>query len=135
MATWRYKISLQLLKNAVKFGNKPWGLYFSKALFEGLIFGGAYIRRGLSTVGNLRFKLDRASLIVGSKFTIFSLLYFVFEGNFPSSSPWGAYIWRGDLTEGFLHYRFGGLIFGGAYFRNFTVCPISLRGHVIPSTM
>ena len=33
----------------------------------------------------------------------------------------GAYIWRGDLTEGFLHYRFGGLIFGGAYFRNFTV--------------
>ena len=27
----------------------------------------------------------------------------------------GAYIWRGDLTEGFLHYRFGGLIFGGAY--------------------
>ena len=23
--------------------------------------------------------------------------------------------------EGFLHYRFGGLIFGGAYFRNFTV--------------
>ena len=25
--------------------NKPWGLYFSKALFEGLIFGGAYVRR------------------------------------------------------------------------------------------
>ena len=23
--------------------------------------------------------------------------------------------------EGFLRYRFGGLIFGGAYFRNFTV--------------
>ena len=37
----------------------------------------------------------------------------------------GAYIWRGDLTEGFLRYRFGGLIFGGAYFRNFTV--ISIR--------
>ena len=29
--------------------------------------------------------------------------------------------WRGDLTEGFLRYKFGGLIFGGAYFRNFTV--------------
>ena len=27
----------------------------------------------------------------------------------------GAYIWRGDLTEGFLRYEFGGLIFGGAY--------------------
>ena len=25
------------------------------------------------------------------------------------------------LTEGFLRYRFGGLIHGGAYFRNFTV--------------
>ena len=24
---------------------KPRGLYFSKALFEGLIFGGAYVRR------------------------------------------------------------------------------------------
>ena len=24
-------------------------------------------------------------------------------------------LWRGDLTEGFLDYRFGGLIFGGAY--------------------
>ena len=72
-------------------------------------------------MGNLRFKLDWANLIVGSKFTIFSLFYVVFEGNFPSTSPWGAYIWRGDLTEGFLRYRFGGLIFGGAYFRNFTV--------------
>ena len=65
--------------------------------------------------GNLRFKIDWASLIVGSKFTVFALFYFVFEGNFPISSPQGAYIWRGDLTEGFLCYRFGGLIFGGAY--------------------
>ena len=43
------------------------------------------------------------------------LFYFVFEGNFPSTSPWGAYIWRGDLTEGFLCHRFEGLIFGGGY--------------------
>ena len=63
----------------------------------------------------MRFKYDRASLKLGSKFTIFSLFYFVFEGNFPSTSPWGAYIWKGDLTEGFLRYRFGGLTFGGAY--------------------
>jgi len=47
------------------------------------------------------------------KFTVLVLFYFVFEGNFPSTSPRGAYIWRGDLTEGFLRYRFGGLIFGG----------------------
>ena len=69
----------------------------------------------------MRFKIDWASLIVGSKFTVFALFYFVFEGNFPSTSPQGAYIWRGDLTEGFLRHRFGGLILGGAYFRNFTV--------------
>ena len=81
---------------------------------------GAYIfqrpfLRGLYTEGNLRFKPDWASLIVGRKFTVFACLYFVFEGNFPSTSPRGAYIWRGDLTEGFLRYRFGGLISGGAY--------------------
>ena len=74
----------------------------------------------------MRFKIDWASLIVGSKFTVFALFYFVFEGNFPSTSPRGACIWRGDLTEGFLRYRLGGLYFeglihGGAYFRNFTV--------------
>ena len=64
--------------------------------------------------GNLRFKIDWASLIVGSKFTVFALFYFVFEGNFPSTSPRKAYIWRGYLIEGFLRYRFRGLIFGGA---------------------
>ena len=93
---------------------------------EGLISRGACIRRGLSTEGNLHFTIDWASLIVGSKFTVFALFYFVFEGNFPSTSPRGAYIWRGDLTEGFLRYDFGGLyleglIHGGAYFWNFTV--------------
>ena len=45
----------------------------------------------------------------GSKFTVFALFYFVFEGNFPSTSPRGAYTWRGDLTEGFLRYALGGL--------------------------
>ena len=71
--------------------------------------------------GNLRFEIDWASLTVEGKFTIFALFYFVFEGNIPSTSPWGAYIWSGDLKEGFLRYRFGGLIFVGAYFQNFTV--------------
>ena len=65
--------------------------------------------------GNLRFKIDWASLLVGSKFTVFALFYFVFEGNFPSTSPRGAYIWKGDLMAGFLRHRFGGLIYGGAY--------------------
>ena len=61
------------------------------------------------------FKIEWASLIVGSKFIVFALLCVVFEGNFPSTSPRGAYISRGDLTEGFLRYRIGRLIFGGAY--------------------
>ena len=43
------------------------------------------------------------------------LFYFVFEGNFPSTIPREAYIWRADLTEGFLRHRFEVLIFGGAY--------------------
>ena len=63
----------------------------------------------------MRFKIDWASLINRRKFTVFALFYFVFEGNFQVQAPRGAYIWRGDLTEGFLRYRFGGLIFGGAY--------------------
>ena len=65
--------------------------------------------------GNLLFKNDWASLIVGSKFTVFALFYFVFEGNFQVQAPWGAYMWRGDLMEGVLHYEFGGLILGKAY--------------------
>ena len=63
----------------------------------------------------MHFVIDWASLIVRSKFTVFVWFYFVFEGNFPSTSPRRAYIWRRDLTEGFLHYRLGGLTFGGAY--------------------
>ena len=67
----------------------------------------------------MRFKIDCAILIVGSKFTILALFYFVFEGNFPSTSPpggggGGLYL-EGRFNGGFLLYRFGGLIFGGAY--------------------
>ena len=69
----------------------------------------------------MRLKIDWASLIVGSKFTVIALFYFVFEGKFPSTSPRGAYLRRGDLTEGFLRYRFRGLMHGGAFFWNFTV--------------
>ena len=65
--------------------------------------------------GNLPFKIDWATLTVEAKFTVFALFYFVFEGNIPSTSPRGPYIWRGDLKEGLLRYQFGGLIFGGAY--------------------
>ena len=60
---------------------------FLRGLFlEGFIYGG---------------KFAFLNLIVGSQFTVFALFYFVFEVNFPSTSPQGAYIWRGDLTEDF----------------------------------
>ena len=69
----------------------------------------------------MHFKIDWAILINGRKFTVFTLFYFVFEGNFQVQVHRGPYIWRGDLMESFLRYEFGGLIFGGADFQNFTV--------------
>ena len=54
---------------------------------------------------------------------LFCFVLLCIWGQLPSTSPWwgGAYIWRGDLTKGFLHYEFGGLIHRGDYFWNFTV--------------
>ena len=75
---------------------------------------------------NLRFKIDWASLIFGQKFTVFLCftLYYRIISKYKPPRGGGAYIWRGGLTEGFLRYEFGRLIFGifgGAYFQNFTV--------------
>ena len=66
-------------------------------LLRGLFLG------GLSTEGNLCFKIDWAGLIVGSKFTVFALFYFV------------------SLRAIFQVKAAEGLIFAGSYFRNFTV--------------
>ena len=66
----------------------------------------------------MRFEIDWASVIAGSKFTRFALFSFVFKGSFLSTTlplprrGGGAYIWRGDLTEGFLRLILEGLIFG-----------------------
>ena len=77
--------------------------------------------------GNLCFKIDWASLIVGRKFTVFALFYFVFDGNFQVQPPprggfylegrfnggfltlrvWGAYIWRGLYMEGLFSEFYG----------------------------
>ena len=66
--------------------------------------------------GNLCFKIDWASLIVGRKFIGFALFYFVFEGNFQVQAPGGlifggAYTWRGLFSEfyGTLHFRMSSL--------------------------
>ena len=50
---------------------------------------------------------------MGREFTIFALFYFVFEGKFQVQASRGAYIRRGDLTEGFLRYDLGGLYLEG----------------------
>ena len=87
------------------------------------------MRRGLFTEGNLHFKIDWASL-VGSKFTAFDLFYFVFEGNFPSTSPRGGLYLEGWFNRGFFALPvwvggggvyLKGLIHGGAYFWDFMV--------------
>ena len=39
--------------------------------------------------GNLRFQIHWATLIVGRKFTVFALFYFVLEGNFQVQAPRG----------------------------------------------
>ena len=74
----------------------------------------------------MRFKIDWASLIVGRKFTVFALFYFVFGGNFQVQAPRGL-IFGGAIKRSiFCVTSLGGvylegLIHGGASFRNFTV--------------
>ena len=68
----------------------------------------------------MRFKIDRASLTAGSKFTVFALFYLYlrailqaqapgglylegrFNGGFFALPVWGAYIWRGLYMEGLI---------------------------------
>ena len=90
-------------------------VHFSKTLFEGLIlegliFGGAYLRREicLSKSTGLALQLE-----VNLPFLLCFTLYL--GAIFQVQAPEGLIFWRDDLTEGFLCYQFGGLIFGGAY--------------------
>ena len=104
--------------------NKPQGLYFSKALFEGFIFGGVYVWREI-----FHFKIDWACLILGRKFTIFLCFTLHLRAIFQYKPLEGAGGWRlifggAKKMEGILHLltSLGGLTFGGAYtFQNFTV--------------
>ena len=73
---------------------------FQRPFLRGLYSG------GLSMEGNLRFKIGWASFVVGRKFTVFALFYFVFEHNQSKHKPPGVLY----LTEGFLRYE-GRLIF------------------------
>ena len=73
------------------------------------MFGGAYVRREICIIKSVGLACS------GNEIYHFALFYFVFEGRFQVQAPQGAYIRMGDLTEGFLRYDFGGLIFGGTY--------------------
>ena len=73
------------------------------------MFGGAYVRREICVSKSIGLAFS------GKEIYHFRFVLLCIRGQIPSTSPQGAYIWRGDLTEGFLHYDFGGLIFGGTY--------------------
>ena len=80
--------------------------------------------------GKFAFQNRLSWLVVGRKLTIFALFCFVFGGKFQVQAPWRAYSRRGDLSEGFLRYDFGGLIHGGAYFQNFTVVLVTIKNMI-----
>ena len=82
---------------------------------EGPIFGGAYVRREICVSKSIGLACS------GKEIYHFCFVLLCIQGQIPRTSPQGAYFRRGDLTDGFLRYDFGGLILGGAYFRNFTV--------------
>ena len=96
----------------------------------GLIFGGASIRRGLCTEGNLRLKIDWASLILGRKFTVFLWFTLYLRAISKYKPPGGGLYLEGRFNGGLFAFNrslgglyLEGLIHGGAYFRNFTVWP------------
>ena len=91
---------------------------------EGLIFGGAYVRREFCVSKSIGLALYWEGNLP------FLLCLTLYLRAISKYKPPGAYIWRGDLTEGFLRYEFKGLIHGGAYFRNFTVGLLSVSKRI-----
>ena len=73
---------------------------------EGLIFGGAYLRREICVSKSIGLALQLEGNL---PFLLCFTLYLRAISKYKLSG--GAYIWRGDLREGFLHYELGGLIF------------------------
>ena len=78
--------------------------------------GGVYVRREIC--------VSKSTGLACSEKEIYHFCFVLLciRGQIPSTrTPGGLIIRRGDLTEGLLRCDFGGLIFGGDYFRNFTV--------------
>ena len=62
----------------------------------------------------MRFKIDWASLIVGTAFTVFALFTVYLRAIFQVQAPGGLYL-EERFTGGFCALPDWGLIFGGAY--------------------
>ena len=77
--------------------------------FEGPIFGGAYVRREICVIKSV------GQDCIGEEIYYFCFVLLCIRGQIPSTTLRGGLIFEGAiLTEGFLRYDFGGLIFGGA---------------------
>ena len=75
----------------------------------------------------MRFKIGLA-LKLEVNFSVFALFYFVFEGNFPSSSPWG-FIMEGRFNGGFSALPdWGAYIWRGLYIWYPLCCHLILMG-------
>ena len=71
--------------------NKPHGLHFSKALFEGLIFGGAYLRREICVSKSIGLACSRKEIYH------FCFVLPCIQGQIPSTSPPRGLIFGGAI--------------------------------------
>ena len=89
---------------------------------EGLIFRVAYVRREICVSKLTRLACSRKEIYH------FCFILLCIPGQIPSTRPPGGLYSEGQFNRGFFALRFWGglylegLIHGGAYFRNFTVC-------------
>ena len=87
-------------------------------LLVGLIFGGAYLRRGICVLKSIGLAYSCKEIYR------FCFVLLCIWGPFPSTSSPGGFYSEGRRNGGFFALRVwggGGLIQGGAYFRNLTV--------------
>ena len=97
---------------------------------KGLIFGGACVRREICVSKSIGLACS------GEEIYHFCFVFTLYSrANSKYTPPGCTYIRRGDLTEGFLRYEFGRLIFGGActwrgLFSEF--CTVACRDKTLP---
>ena len=82
---------------------------------EGLIFEGAYVRREICVSKSIGLACS------GKEIYHFCVALLCIREQIPSTRPRGGLYSEGRFNGEVLRYDFGGLIFGGAYFQNFTV--------------